>query len=136
MCNLEILERSEFIMKKFEEKLNKEHGKQLIQTAACFFTVASTVIPFYATDLANNLTTAGNNILQDIASVYKNSIYALLASIFFIMFFFCKDDKKVQFAKKGLAGTFIVYIICSIFTANTSNNIITNTADTIGGWIN
>lgn len=123
-------------MKKFEEKLNKEHRKQLIQTAACFFTAASTVIPLYATNLANNLTTAGNNTLQDIASVYKNSIYALLASVFFFMFFFCKDDKKVQFAKKGLAGSFVVYIICSIFATNVSSNIITNTADTVGGWIN
>ncbi len=123
-------------MKKFEEKLNTEHRKQLIQTAACFFTAASTVIPLYATNLANNLTTAGNNTLQDIASVYKNSIYALLASVFFFMFFFCKDDKKVQFAKKGLFGSFVVYIICSIFAGNTSSNIITNTADTVGGWIN
>lgn len=123
-------------MKKFEEKLNKEHRKQLIQTAACFFTAASTVIPLYATNLANNLTTAGNNTLQDIASVYKDSLYALLGSGFFFMFFFCKDDKKVQFAKKGLVGSFVVYIICSIFAGNPSSNIITNTADTVGGWIN
>lgn len=120
-------------MKKFKEKLNKE---LLIQSAAYFVVAASTVIPFYATDIANNLTTAGTNVLQDIAGIYMNSLFTLIGSISIGFAYFSHNDKIVGYAKKAAIGSFVVYVIAVIISANPTYNIFTRTADTVSGWIN
>lgn len=120
-------------MKKFKEKLNKE---LLIQSAAYFVVAASTVIPFYATDIANNLTTAGTNVLQDIAGLYMNSLFPLFGSIAVGFMVFSKNDKTVGYATKAAFGSFVVYVIAVIISANPAYNIFTRTADTVSGWIN
>lgn len=88
-------------MKKFKEKLNKE---LLIQSATYFVVAASTVIPYYATDIANNLTTAGTNVLQDIAGIYMNSLFPLIGSISIGLAFFAVTIKLLVLPKKQLSG--------------------------------
>lgn len=120
-------------MNKFKEKLNKE---LLIQSATYFVVAASTVIPFYATDIANNLTTTGTNVLQDMAGIYMHSLFPLFGFIAVMLAFFSKNDKIVGYAKKAGVGCFVVYIIAVIISANPAYNIFTRTADTVSGWIN
>ena len=120
-------------MNKFKEKLNKE---LLIQSATYFVVAASTVIPFYATNIANNLTTTGTNVLQDMAGIYMHSLFPLFGFIAAMLAFFSKNDKIVGYAKKAGGGCFVVYIIAVIISANPAYNIFTRTADTVSGWIN
>lgn len=114
----------------FRKKLNK-----CLSNAFAFLLTKSTFLATVTaqTDLGQNAIDTSQNLLNEITAVYCNSLGWLLLAISLITLTFSKNDKVLGFAKKGLYGSIIVYIILIILNGGPAN-VIANTVDTVSSW--
>lgn len=114
----------------FRKKLNK-----CLSNAFAFLLTKGTFLATVTaqTDLGQNAIDTSQNLLNEITAVYCNSLGWLLLAISLITLTFSKNDKVLGFAKKGLYGSIIVYIILIILNGGPAN-VIANTVDTVSSW--
>lgn len=89
--------------------------------------------PQAQTDLGVALTDTGKSLLSEITAVYCNSVGWLILAISLLTLMFSKNEKLLGFAKKGVYGSIIVYIILIILNGGPAN-VIRNTVDTVTSW--
>ncbi|MEE1256245.1 MAG: hypothetical protein UHN47_07005 [Lachnospiraceae bacterium] len=121
------------------KKKIKNFSKKYIAYITSAFIFLTTKGIYYAdlpqaqTDLGVSLTDTGNNLLNEITAVYCNSVGWLLFAISLAFYAFSKNEKIIGFAKKGIYGSIIVYIILIILNGGPAN-VIQNTVDTVTSW--
>lgn len=115
---------------------NLELKESLIRKAtvlSTFFLTGSTMLAA-ATDLGNNIMSTGSKLLNEIATVYCNSLGWLLLAICVIITFVSKNDKLVAWSKRGIIGAIAIYVILKILVA-ANGGVIGSTADTFTNWL-
>lgn len=115
--------------------------QKLTQASVAAATFLSAKGMYYASEtgtsleISSNMSTTATNFVNEIAVIYTKSLFPLVVLIALGFMFFSKDDKIVTWAKRIGFGALVVYIICKIFLANTSDNTITRSLDTITNWV-
>lgn len=115
--------------------------QKLAQASVAAATFLSTKGMYYASDtgtsleISSNMSTTATNFVNEIAVIYTKSLFPLVFLIALGFMFFSKDDKIVTWAKRIFFGALVVFVICKIFLANTSDNTITRSLDTITNWV-
>ena len=89
--------------------------------------------PQAQTDLGVSMTETGKSLLNEITAVYCNSLGWLILAISLLTLMFSKNEKLLGFAKKGVYGSIIVYIILIILNGGPAN-VIQKTVDTVTSW--
>lgn len=87
-----------------------------------------------ATEVGQNLEKTSKHLLNEVASVYCNSIAWLLIAILLLAWFFSKNEKVIAFAQRGLIGAVVAFIVLKILNSSDAN-VISNTTDTLTNWM-
>lgn len=117
-------------MKNLDLKENLIKKATILST---FLMTGSTMLAA-ATDLGNNIMATGSKLLNEVATVYCNSLGWLLLAICIIITFVSKNDKLVGWSKRGIVGAIAIYVILKILVA-ANGGVIGSTADTLTNWL-
>ena len=119
------------------KKITNFHKRSIayITNAFMFLLAKGTyyAIPQAQTDLGVALTDTGQNFINEITAVYCNSIGWLLLIISLGFYMFSKNDKVIGYAKKGIYGSLLGYVILIILNGGPAN-VISKTLDTVTSW--